>query len=61
MANSDCVDSHRQLNSGSLHKQMGRDPLGRDVCSLVENHDLVPLLQNNIMSQAHSRVPKCDG
>ena len=27
----------------------------------MENHDLVPLLQNNPTGQAHSRVPKCDG
>ena len=33
---------YRQLNSSSLHKQTRRNPLGGDVCSLVENHDLVP-------------------
>ena len=27
----------------------------------VENHDLVPSLSHNIESQAHSRVPECDG
>ena len=43
-----------QLNSGSLHKQTRRNPLGRDVCSPVENHDLVPSLQNNNKSQTHS-------
>ena len=35
--------------------------LGRDVCSPVEDHDLVPSLSHNIESQAHSRVPECDG
>ena len=50
-----------QLNSSSLHKQTRRNPLGRDVCSLVENHDLWPSLQNICKSQAYSRVPECDG
>ena len=27
----------------------------------MENHDLVPSLQNNIRSQTHSRVSECDG
>ena len=31
------------------------------MCSPVENHDLVPSLPHNIESQAHSRVPECDG
>ena len=31
------------------------------MCSPVENHDLVPSLQNNIKSQTHSRVSECDG
>ena len=50
-----------QLNSGSLHKQTRRNSLSRDVCSPVENHDLVPSLSHNIESQTHSRVPECDG
>ena len=29
--------------------------------SPVEDHDLVPSLPHNIESQAHSRVPECDG
>ena len=29
--------------------------------SAVEDHDLVPSLPHNIESQAHSRVPECDG
>ena len=48
-----------QLNSGSLHKQTRRNSLSRDVCSPVEDHDLVP--SHNIESQTHSRVPECDG
>ena len=31
------------------------------MCSSVENHDLVPSLPDNSKSQAHSRVPECDG
>ena len=52
---------NRQLNSGSLHKQTRRNSLSRDVCSPVEDHDLVPSLPHNIESQTHSRVSKCDG
>ena len=48
-------------NSSSLHKQTRRNPLGRDVRSPVEDHDLVPSLRDNIKSQTHSRVSKCDG
>ena len=50
-----------QLNSGSLHKQTRRNSLSRDVCSPVEDHDLVPSLSHNIKSQTHSRVSECDG
>ena len=51
-----------QLNSGSLHKQTTRrNSLARDVCSPVEDHDLVPSLSRNIECQTHSRVPECDG
>ena len=58
---SNSVSCHRQLNSGSLHQQTRRNSLSRDVCSPVEDHDLVPPLPHNIESQAHSRVPECDG
>ena len=51
----------RQLNSGSLHQQTRRNSLSRDVCSPVEDYDLVPSLSHNIESQTHSRVPECDG
>ena len=27
----------------------------------MENHDLMPSLQNNLKSQTHSRVSECDG
>ena len=50
-----------QLNSGSLHQQTRRNSLSKDVCSPVEDHDLVPSLPHNIESQAHPRVPECDG
>ena len=50
-----------QLNSGSPFKQTRRNSLGRDVCSPVEEHDLVPSLSHNIKSQTHSKVPECDG
>ena len=43
-----------QLNSGSLHQQTRRNSLSRNVCSPVEDHDLVPSLPHNIESQAHS-------
>ena len=58
---SNSVGCDGQLNSGSLHQQTRRNTLGRDVCSPVEDHDLVPSLPHNIESQAHSRVPECDG
>ena len=50
-----------QLNCGSLHKQTRRNTLSGDVCTPVENHDLVPSFSHHIESQAHSRVPECDG
>ena len=50
-----------QLNSSSPHKQTRRNPLGRVVLSPVEDHDLVPSLQDNLKSQTHSRVSECDG
>ena len=50
-----------QLNSGSLHKQKRRNSLSRDVCSPVEDHDMVSSLSHNIKSQTHSRVSECDG
>ena len=55
------VGFYRQLDSSSLHKQTRRNPLGSDVCSPVENHDLVPSLPDNPTSQTHSRVSECDG
>ena len=55
------VGCYRQLNSSSLHKQTRRNLLGGDVCSPVENHDLVPSVQDTSKSQAHSRVSDCDG
>ena len=58
---SNSASCYRQLHSSSLHKQTRRNPLGGDVCSPVENHDLVPSLQDNIKSQTHSRVSECDG
>ena len=50
-----------QLNCGSLHKQTRRNTLSGDVCTPVENHDLVPSFSHHIESQAHSRVSECDG
>ena len=50
-----------QLNSGSLYQQTRRNSLSRDVCSPVEDYDLVPSLPHNIESQAHPRVPERDG
>ena len=45
-----------QLNSGSLHKQTRRNSLSRDVCSPVEDHDLVPSLSHNIEAR---HIPGC--
>ena len=50
-----CASCNGQLNSGSLHKQTGRNSLSRDVCTPVEDHDLVPSLSHNFKSQTHSR------
>ena len=50
-----------QLNIGSLHKQTRRNSLSGDVCSTVEDHDMVSSLSHNIKSQTHSRVSECDG
>ena len=55
------VSCHRQLNSVSLHKQTRWNPLGGDVRSPVEDHDLVPSLSDNTKSQTPSRVSECDG
>ena len=55
------VGCYRQLNSSNLHKQTRRNPLGGDVRSPVEDHDLVPSLPDNIKSQTHSRLSECDG
>ena len=52
---------YRQLNSSSPHKQTRMNPLDRDVCSSLENLDLVPSLPDNSKRQAHSRVSECEG
>ena len=54
------VGCYGQLNSSSLHKQTRRNPLGRGVCSPVEDHNLVPSLPDSLKSQTHSRVSECD-
>ena len=41
------IGCYRHLNSSSLHTLTGRNPLSGDVCSPVENHDLVPSLPDN--------------
>ena len=55
------VGCYGQLNSSSLHKQTRRNPLGGDVHSPVEDHDLVSSLPDNFKSQTHSRVSECVG
>ena len=55
------VGCNGQLNSGSLHQQIRRNPLGGDVRPPVEDHDLVPSLPDNLKSQTHSRMSECDG
>ena len=43
-----------------INKQGGTH--SAEMCALLwEDHDLVPSLPHNIESQAHSRVPECDG
>ena len=43
-----------------INKQGGTH--SAEMCALLlEDHDLVPSLPYNIESQAHSRVPECDG
>ena len=54
------VGCYGQLNSSSLHKQTRRNPLGGDVRSPMENHDLVQSLLDNLKGQTHSRVSECD-
>ena len=49
------------LNSGSIHKQTGRNSLSGHVCTAVEDHDMVPSLSHNIKSQTHSRMSDFDG
>ena len=61
VSKSNSVGCYRQLNSSSLHKQTERNPLSRNVCAPLEKPDLVPSIQVNSKSQAHSRVPECDG
>ena len=56
-----CASCNRQLNSGSLHQQTRRNPLSGDVHAHVEDHDMVPSLSHNIISQTHPRVSECDG
>ena len=58
---SNSASCNGQLNDGSLHKQTRRNSLSRDVCSPVEDHDMVSSLSHNIKSQTHSRVSECDG
>ena len=55
------VGCYGKLHSSSLHKQTRRNPLGGDVGSPVEDHDLMPSLPDNLKSQTHSRVSECDG
>ena len=45
------VGCYGQLNSSSLHKQTRRNPLGRDVHSPVEDHDLVPSLPDSVKAR----------
>ena len=61
MSKPNSVGCYGQLNRSSRHKQTRRNSLGGDVRSPVEDHDLVPSLQDNLKSQTHSRVSECDG
>ena len=50
------VGCYGQLNSSSLHKQTRMSPLSRDVCSPVEDHELVPSLPDNLKAR---HIPGC--
>ena len=56
MSGPNSASCYGQLNCGSLHKQTRGNTLSGDVCTSVENHDLVPSLSHHVESQAHSRV-----
>ena len=56
VSKSNSVGYYGQLNSISIHKQTRRNPLSGDVCSPVENHDLVPSLQDNSRAR---HIPGC--
>ena len=45
-----------QLNSGSLHKQTTSNAPSGDVCTPVEDHDVVPSLSHNIKTR---HIPGC--
>ena len=55
------VGCNGQLSSACLHKQTRMNPLGGDVHSPVEDHDLVSSLPDNLQSQTHPRVLECEG
>ena len=56
MSKPNSVDCYGQLNSSSLHKQTRRKPLGGDVRSPVEEHDLVPSYQITLKAR---HIPGC--
>ena len=54
------VGCNGQLNSGSLHKQTRRNPLGGDVHSPVEDHDLCHHYQITLKTRHIHRVSEYD-
>ena len=56
VSKSNSVGCYGQLNSISIHKQTRRNPLSGDVCSPVENHYLMPSLQDNSRAR---HIPGC--
>ena len=49
------VGCNGQLNSSSLHQQTRKNPLGRDVCSPVEDHDLCHRYQITLKPDTFTR------
>ena len=60
---SPCKTHSREMaqTPGFYPTTSSQNTLSGDVCTPVENRDLVPSFSHHIESQAHSRVSECDG
>ena len=61
MSKPNSVGCNGQLNSDSLHQQTRRNPLGGDVRSPVEDHDLCHHYQITLKARHIHRVSERDG